>query len=347
MATDNRATSNELFEKWIAARRPAYGTIESWRYVFSALQAHFDQRSAASILPEEAQEWVRGLVTPTRSAGTVKRTWLNAAMTVFTWAVEQRLVARNPFAGIRVTLPRKAKLREQAFRSDEIALILRGASAIKSTHRPHEAAKRWVPWVCAYTGARVGEIAQLRGVDVLVRDGVHALRITPEAGPVKTNEAREVPLHEHLISQGFLEFVKAKGPGPLFYKPRRSMPSASNDPKAVTKPPGAQARQRLADWVRELGVTDQHVRPNHAWRHTFKQIADRAGISERTSDEITGHAHKSVGASYGRQGLIGMALALKKFPRYSLTPVNSADQVQEAALQSSEEAASGREPKRA
>ena len=82
------------------------------------------------------------------------------------------------------------------------------------------------------------------------------------------------------------------------------------------KPPYAQVRQRLADWVRSVGVDDEHVQPNHAWRHTFKQIADRFGISERMSDYITGHAHKSVGATYGAPTLEDMAEALKKFPRY-------------------------------
>ena len=28
-----------------------------------------------------------------------------------------------------------------------------------------------------------------------------------------------MPLHEHLLAQGFLEFVRSKGRGPLFYNP--------------------------------------------------------------------------------------------------------------------------------
>jgi hypothetical protein len=77
-------------------------------------------------------------------------------------------------------------------------------------------------------------------------------------------------------------------------------------------------RQRVAIWVREIGVTDKNIAPNHAWRHLFKQIADRAGITERTSDYITGHASKSTGAGYGVPTLEDMAEALKKFPRYTL-----------------------------
>lgn len=46
-------------------------------------------------------------------------------------------------------------------------------------------AKRWLPWVCAYTGARVGEIAQLRKQDVAHEHGRWVLVITPEARPLK------------------------------------------------------------------------------------------------------------------------------------------------------------------
>ena len=86
----------------------------------------------------------------------------------------------------------------------------------------------------------------------------------------------------------------------------------------MKKPRAVQARQRLASWVRSLGITDAELSPLHAWRHTFKQIADRAGISERMSDYITRHANKSVGAAYGAPTLDDMAEALKKFPRYTL-----------------------------
>jgi integrase len=75
-----------------------------------------------------------------------------------------------------------------------------------------------VPWLCAYTGARPGEITQLRGADVIERDGTHGLRMTPDAGTVKTKKTRVVPLHEHLIEQGFLKFVAEHGAGPMFYR---------------------------------------------------------------------------------------------------------------------------------
>jgi integrase len=315
--TDSGITSWQLFENWVAERKPAYGTIESWRYIFHALAEHFADRSAASLMPEEAASWVKGLITPKRSAATVKRTWLNAPKTVFHWALEQKHIRRNPFAGIKVTVPKRKQLRDtRAFHADEASTILTASCAITNTRTVHEACKRWVPWLCAYTGARPGEMTQLRGVDVMERDGIHAIRITPEAGTVKGGAARVVPLHEHLIAQGFLKFIEGRGRGPLFYNPAE--PVISVDPTKQKKPRPAQARQRLATWVRELGVSDPHISPNHAWRHTFKQRADRANITERMSDYITGHAHKSEGAGYGAPTLEDMAAALKKFPRYTL-----------------------------
>ena len=306
--TDSGETPTQLFERWAREREAAAGTIEGWQYVFREMSEHFKDRSAASITSAEAQRWITDMISPSRGAGTVYNTWLNASHTVFGWAAKHKHVPRNPFGDVNITVPKRTKLREtQAFYPEEQRLILTAALEVTDTGTPDAAARRWVPWLCAYSGARVGEITQMRGSDVIKRDGTHALLITPEAGTVKNRKARVVPLHEHLIEQGFLNFVAKHGDGPLFYTPRKSK-----------KPPYAQARQRLADWVRSLGITDAELQPNHAWRHTFKQIADHAGITERTSNYITGHSHRNMGATYGAPTLPHMADALKKFPRYEL-----------------------------
>lgn len=45
---------------------------------------------------------------------------------------------------------------------------------------------RWLPLLFAASGARVGEMAQLRAEDIIVQDGIHALRITSEAGSCRS-----------------------------------------------------------------------------------------------------------------------------------------------------------------
>jgi integrase len=75
---------------------------------------------------------------------------------------------------------------------------------------------RWVPWLCVYTGARVAEVCQLRKEDVLDVEGIPCLRITAEAGPLKTpNSERIIPIHSALIAEGFLTFIAALPAGPI------------------------------------------------------------------------------------------------------------------------------------
>jgi integrase len=281
------------------------------------LKVRFPGRAASAITQEEASEWARGLVTPERSPRTVADVWIVAARTVFAWGVTHKLLRANAFAEVVVAVPKKPKLREtKAFTPEEARTVLKAALAIETTNTTTRAALRWVPWLCAYSGARVGEITQLRGVDVMERHGINGLRLTPEAGTIKNRETRLVPLHEHLVAQGFLDFVRSKGKGPLFYIP--SPHPQDEDPTNPRRPRATKARERLAAWVRRLGIADPELRPNHAWRHTFKQIAERHGISERISDQITGHAATNVSREYGKATLEDLAAALEKFPRYRL-----------------------------
>ena len=178
-----------------------------------------------------------------------------------------------------------------------------------------DAAKRWCPWLAAYSGARMGELTQLRGVDIIQHDGIHAMKISPEAGTTKTGKTRTVPLHEHLIEQGFLAFVEINGKGPLFYN-QPGQTNAPGDPTNPRKPRYVKAREQVASWVRSLGVNDPELSPNHAWRHAFKAIAFRSSISEKVLDAIVGHAPATVGRAYGEPTLADKASEIRKFPRY-------------------------------
>jgi integrase len=65
---------------------------------------------------------------------------------------------------------------------------------------------------------RLGEILQLRRSDVREEDGIWAIHITPRAGDTKTDLPRWVPLHEHLIAQGFVAWVQAQQHERLSYR---------------------------------------------------------------------------------------------------------------------------------
>jgi integrase len=144
-----------------------------------------------------------------------------------------------------------------------------------------------------------------------------AILITPDAGPVKNGQARVVPLHSHLVEMGFLNYVQAtraalkSDDAPLFYRRPRQ-------PSSNYRGPAVGTRDRLAAWVRSLGITDPNIQPNHAWRHTFLTLAAQMGIEQRMRDAIAGHAPRTEADKYVHPSVEAMAEALKRLPRYTV-----------------------------
>jgi integrase len=246
----------------------------------------------------------------------VRDKYITSVRAMLAWAVEEQKLSVNVAAAVTVRIPKKVKLRDRDFTAAEAKAILTAtlepASSKLSAWRAR--ARRWIPWLCAYTGARVNEFSQLRGEDVQEIEGIWTVRITPEAGTVKAKEARIVPLHPHLIEQGFVEVVQAHGHGPLFYDP--SLQRVQSDSNRHFKKVG----ERLAEWVRkEVGITDPGLQPNHAWRHTFKSMSYEAGIEERVADAIQGHAPSTTGRKYGKPGLKALSAAIEKVPRFDVS----------------------------
>ena len=305
-----------LYEAWLAAVKPTEGTRQRWHVVLKTLDTEF--ASVEDVTLPRARAWMDGLISKGRSANNIGKVWRTALKTVFAWALRQGLVNTNVFKDITITVPKKTQEREtKAFTTAEAHLILRAALQYAEPKTVQEGARRWVPWLCAYTGARAGEITQLRGADIENREGTYYAKLTPSAGKIKTGKARIVPLHDHLIDQGFVAFVQARGKGPLFYtgRPARAVSKDVVRPQATE---ADRAREKIGTWVRSLGITDLELSPNHAWRHTFKARAARSGIDARYNDAITGHAPATVGQSYGAPIAEDLAEALKKFPRYVL-----------------------------
>ena len=241
------------------------------------------------------------------SAKTVKDSDLSGLKTLFGWAVSNRRLLANPALGITIKLGKRKVTRPKGFTDDEAGALLKAADAhTRGNERPKTfAAKRWVPWLCAYTGARVGEVAQLRKEDVRKAGDHWVIHISPEAGTVKTDQARDVVLHEHLVAKGFPMFVGGCGGGHLFVTPAKD---------GDVLGPLQGVKNRLAEFARET-VTDPRVQPNHGWRHRFKTVARSVGMDSRVVDAIQGHAPRTAGDDYGDVTVAAMALAMSKFPR--------------------------------
>lgn len=307
-----------VLDRYLAEQEPAASTIKAWTSAINSLIGHLGHDDATRVSTEDMVAWKDALLAPAgdgrrpRSQMTVRHKYIGAVKPVFGWAVANKLITTNPAAGVRVAVPRVTRTRvEKGYTDAEAKVVLLAASAIDCDADPSflAFARRWLPWLCAYTGARVGEMAQLRRQDVVKSsEGIWYVNITPEAGTQKGRVARQVPLHPHLIEQGFLAAVESRT-GPLFYDPGRRRSGSIGNPQHK------KVAQRVADWVRSLGVTDRKLQPNHGWRHRF--ITKSRGIIEPDIRRaITGHSAKDQHDEYGDVPLQTSHQALIAYPRY-------------------------------
>lgn len=302
-----------LFVDYAKSGAATAHTIAKWRAAINVLIEYLGHDDAAAVTRADVTGWLKSLVAGGLSVSTVKGTYRAATARVLKLAHSDGLLAENVAAGIEVRGPKANKIKRSDL-SDQEALLILGAALEPQPEgigAHHALARRWAPWICAYTGARIAEVTQMRACDILQDTGVWMFRITPEAGSVKNRKLRLVPVHSHLIEQGVLAFAKANDLTPLFYDP-----GAARKLDTVQKQP-QQMGSKLAKWVRELGVTEVAM-PNHGWRHRFKTVARSVGIPADVSDAIQGHVARTEGENYGGQPLAILQAAIELVPRYEM-----------------------------
>lgn len=319
-AASNVVSLTGLVESWwqeskAAGRKPS--TYDSYRNAFAYLRQFLRHDDASKVTTKDVIAFKdHRLRTPSPKTGkmvsakTVKDSNLSALKVVFDWGVVNGLLSHNPATGVTLKVAKPARTRSKGFSNDEAKAILSAALAHDRGQESWKTfqAKRWIPWLSAFTGARVGELAQLRKQDVFQRDDTWIIHITPEAGTVKTNEARDVPLHQQLVDLGFPTFVEQSGGGHLFL---------NVDPPEDSRGARRGLKNRLAEFGRSF-VPDPRVAPNHGWRHRFKTIGMEAGIPPRILDAIQGQAPRTVAETYGEVTLKTMVSEIAKLPFYSV-----------------------------
>ena len=269
-----------LFDDYVSSRQRLGGGKEigtRWRPAFKDFVSYLKHDDAKKVAKQDVIAW-RNDLGQKLSASTISKVHLTAIKSVFEWAVREDRLAHNPAKGVRQEVVRQAHGREKGYTLSEATAILKLAAEYVPTPynggSPRElpqtsAAKRWVPFLMAYSGARVAELTQLRKGDIRQESGIYVMRITPEAGTVKTNAYRDVPLHPALAEDGFLSFVSACPDGPQFYSAE-----GRGDPLKRAKTVG----NRIAEWLKSASLVPENVAPNHGWRHRFKTVALEEGL---------------------------------------------------------------------
>jgi integrase len=130
---------------------------------------------------------------------------------LFTYAQDSKLIESSPARNLKMGF--SAEETYAKFEDSEVVKILTHSANQKQKWR------KWVCWLAAYSGARLGEVVQLRKEDIKKDDESQRfyLHITDKAGSVKNKNAiRQVPIHQKLIDDGFLKYVQEGEGGRLF-----------------------------------------------------------------------------------------------------------------------------------
>lgn len=256
------------------------------------------------------------------SEGSVK-SYVQGLCAMLRWGRRQGLPINVDTEGLAPSgLPETER---RALSPNELLILFRKLAEI----RPDEAHKFWVPAIAAYTGARAGEICQLRTEDVINVAGISCLNLTrfdPAGRAVRgkrfknRNSERIVPVHDELLSAGFQKFIEACDPnGRLF-------------PAIVPSGNGSYSHN-FSKWfgrfMTRIGLPDPSL-VFHSFRHGFRDACRDADIPGETADALGGWASINQGQKYGNRGKVpNLHRALKKigYEEFRLTEVVCAAEI--------------------
>lgn len=296
-------TFQAIIEGWLTEKKPIKKTEYVWRRTMNQLSVFLGHDDVRRIRADDLVSWKADLLAKGLKAKTIRDSKLAPVRAILQWATDNRKLDANPGARISIDLKARSSEKRRGYTDEEAKLILQAARKEKETHR------RWAPWVCAYTGARIAEICQLRFEDIKQIDSIWCIAFAAEAGSLKNvNSERVVPVHAALKDEGFLKYVASVRKGPLFAE-------LSLDRFGSR---GGTGTKILSRWIRSLGVMDTRISPNHSWRHRLKTMGRRHGLAVDILDAMTGHGRKTVADTYGEFPPEAMLRELSKIPKLDL-----------------------------
>jgi integrase len=223
---------------------------------------------------------------------------------LFLWAVKHDIIEQNPATVLTDMDTGRAQDARKALDDHDIGRLFATIGEVAK-----ESYGLWIPRIMAFTGCRMGEAAQLRGVDVRDEQSIWVFDFNADCDEknLKTEgSARLVPIHSRLLELGILDFARSAGGGFLFPERVRltKNPSRSNV-DLLSK--------QLNRWRRKAGVTDARKK-FQSFRATFATRLKDAGVPEYQIAELVGHENDNITTGrYGKQtNLVTLRASLER-----------------------------------
>ena len=228
-------------------------------------------------------------------ADATRKKHVTALKTMMAHALNEGIVADDPFAGYRMIEPRQSAARQSdarvlPFSADDLNALV---SAMKARGLSTSEDDYWIPYVALYLGTRQEEACQLETADIFKKDGIDCMEITDDGEEDKKvknkSSVRIIPIHPKLLEMGFLEHVKR---------------STSNRVFETLKPDqrgrlGGPYGKRFSRLLRKNAGIEDKRKSFRSFRHTWTDAARNAGIDAEIRMRLAGREFRETGSEAG------------------------------------------------
>ncbi|WP_261836695.1 tyrosine-type recombinase/integrase [Vibrio ishigakensis] len=268
------------------------------------------------ITAREASGFLKKLYEKRLSAKTV-RDYLAAIKQFYNWLILMEYARANPFGLVKAKSDgRLASEQRRKWRRQELGRLFShdnftGVIGSNDSHLNYQKKLEdyWIPHLLLFTGARVSEICQLSTKDVVKLGDIWCISINENDGKSIKSRAsiRHVPLHNKLLSLGFLDYVNQRAE--TYQKKLFDI-----KPYGQNNCWSEQFGKRFAKVLTQQGFHGKDRPTLHGLRHTFIDTAQSEGIAENEIADIVGHTKQTM--TYGRYGkrvsLVRLQLAVNR-----------------------------------
>ena len=223
---------------------------------------------------------------------------LNAVKQLMAWAVDNEYIDENPMEGIIVKEAKKrSKAAHAPYTMTDIASIF---CQNYTKHTSSNAYHFWLPILALYTGARLGELAQLKVEDIEQKEGVWCIHIQPDEfdseSSVKTEAAiRIIPLHPFLTDTlrfpTYVEIRKTAGLDMVFdITPAKTGGYSKNASKWYN-----------TTFLPKIPIEPApagHKKAFHSFRSTLATVLKRAKVPGRLAAQVIGHVPPAISTDW-------------------------------------------------
>lgn len=257
--------------------------------------------------------------------------YLSAVGSFASWLLHNEFLDDDVMKGMYLEIDKRKKTRFP-FSEDQLKTIF--SSPLFSTcmgdgqeSKPGNVAIRdwryWMPWIGLFTGARLGEIAQMATVDLRQLHGIWIFHVTEsgevdeDGSTVKSTKTmgsqRVVPVHSELIKLGLIDYhagIVQRGETQLFpeIKPD-SRGFFSGGPSAF-----------FNDYFRDIGVKVDKKVNFHSFRHGIVDAFRSAGYYDEQFNMLLGHTKVTTTGIYGNvpQGILSERVKMIEAVSFSI-----------------------------